>query len=331
LESDQESVGISVALCTYNGERFLRQQLESISSQTVLPSELVISDDGSTDNTLDIVHGFAARAPFPVVIRQNASNLGFAQNFASCFAECKGDVIAVSDQDDIWFPDRIERTWNAFETDAALGYVFSDAPFIDEADMPTGVTLYGSYPIFITDREAFADGRSILRAVLRWPIIYGTTMAFRSRFLSTILPIPVGWSHDWWISIVLSSLSSSRKLDPVTLYRQHASQVVGGRDWTLADYLQAGVERESRTYLQEEGLLSNAIGILETKPGQAPVLLEMLREKRDFLRKRMLAHEGGFLGLGAILALFFSSDYWIFGAGLKTFAKDVLLFAGLLK
>ena len=100
---------ISVALCTYNGERFLRQQLESIQQQSRLPDELVVCDDRSRDQTVAIVREFATSVSFPVVIVQNPETLGSSRNFEKAIRLCTGDLIALSDQDDIWYPNRLQR------------------------------------------------------------------------------------------------------------------------------------------------------------------------------------------------------------------------------
>ena len=99
-------MNISIAMATYNGEKYIKEQLQSLSNQTSLPFELVVGDDGSTDATLDILKEFCAHAPFPVRIHQNQANLGFARNFLDTARRCKGDWIAFCDQDDVWLPDK---------------------------------------------------------------------------------------------------------------------------------------------------------------------------------------------------------------------------------
>src|SRR6201999_469319 len=101
---------LSVALCTYNGERFLPQQLASMANQTRPPDELIVCDDRSSDRTIDIVREFAASAAYPVRIFENESNLGSAANFERAIRLCEGNLIALSDQDDIWYPIRLQRS-----------------------------------------------------------------------------------------------------------------------------------------------------------------------------------------------------------------------------
>src|ERR1700728_1787253 len=97
---------ISVAMATFNGEKYIREQLDSIAGQTLLPFELVITDDGSTDATLGIVENFASVAPFPVKIHRNESRLGYANNFIRAASLCQGELIAFCDQDDIWMTEK---------------------------------------------------------------------------------------------------------------------------------------------------------------------------------------------------------------------------------
>src|SRR6516165_6563427 len=96
-------------MATYNGAHFIRAQLESIAQQTLLPSELVVRDDASSDHTLNIVEQFASHAPFPIRIYRNAVRLGYPDNFMQAAALTTGKWIAFCDQDDIWLSQKLER------------------------------------------------------------------------------------------------------------------------------------------------------------------------------------------------------------------------------
>ncbi len=111
------SESVSVAMCTYNGAKFLPPQMESILAQTQAPDEMVVCDDGSTDGTVELLREFAAKAPFPVRIQQNSRNLGPAANFAQCMEMCGGEILVLADQDDVWFPYRLAETRAAFAAD----------------------------------------------------------------------------------------------------------------------------------------------------------------------------------------------------------------------
>ena len=105
---------VSIALATYNGEPFLMEQLESLAQQTLLPAELVVSDDGSTDKTIEIVREFAAHAPFDVVVLEHGARLNYRLNFRRAAKHCSGDLIAFCDQDDVWVPNKLERMVRVF-------------------------------------------------------------------------------------------------------------------------------------------------------------------------------------------------------------------------
>ena len=137
-------VDISVAMCTYNGSRFLAEQLKSIAEQTLLPCELIVCDDGSTDSTSEIVRIFAEAAPFPVRFIRNEQTLGSTNNFAKAVCLCRGDAIALCDQDDVWRKDKLERMAEVLDGEPEVGGVFSDASLVDENSQTLARVLCGS-------------------------------------------------------------------------------------------------------------------------------------------------------------------------------------------
>ena len=123
---------VSIAMCTYNGARFLREQLESIASQTCLPDELVVCDDGSTDATLGILASYAKVSNFPVRVHCNTIRLGATRNFEQAISLAQGEVIVLSDQDDIWRHDKLQILTHNFSKHLDAGFIFSDAIVINE-------------------------------------------------------------------------------------------------------------------------------------------------------------------------------------------------------
>lgn len=117
---------ISIAMASYNGEAFLHRQLDSLARQAVLPSELIVCDDGSTDSTLSIIADFSRSAPFPVIIARNPKRLGFTANFLQAARMCHGDLIAFCDQDDEWLPHKLHRILQISGQSDALVFAHAD-------------------------------------------------------------------------------------------------------------------------------------------------------------------------------------------------------------
>jgi glycosyltransferase involved in cell wall biosynthesis len=228
---------ISVALCTYNGSRFLQEQLESFTKQSRSPDEVVIVDDRSNDDTVAIAKAFARTAEFPISILENEANLGSTGNFEKAISLCSGDIIALSDQDDIWMPEKLERLESIFTSDPSVGMVFSDAVLVDERLVPIGIRLWAE-TFRPRDRAAFAAGRAS-KVLLQYNVVTGATMSFRRTLASAILPIPqlMGFIHDAWIALVASLGSRVVALDEkLVLYRQHTGQQLGAglSRWEIA-------------------------------------------------------------------------------------------------
>lgn len=201
---------ISIALATYNGGKYLQEQLDSFAVQTRLPDELVVCDDGSTDNTLDILRKYENQAPFTVRIFQNPQNLGYVQNFAKAMSLCSGDIIFLSDQDDAWYSNKIEVITGEFERDQSCMVITSNSDITDESLKKTGLTLLGQLRNVGSSERQFTNG-------------CGT--AIKKVFLKIVLPIPLNIpnGHDGWVH-ELGYLIEGRKIitDVLQLYRRHS-------------------------------------------------------------------------------------------------------------
>jgi glycosyltransferase involved in cell wall biosynthesis len=220
---------ISVALCTYNGAKFLPAQLASLASQTRLPDELVITDDLSTDDTRRIIENFAAVAPFAVRFFQNEKNLGSTKNFERAISFCDGDFIFLCDQDDVWLPEKIADLSAVLESGEEIGFVFSDAELVDENLNPLKAKLW-DYVFSPAERKAAQSGKW-LEVLLRRNVVTGATMAFRACFRQSFTPIPTHLPmliHDGWIALVIAAQAEARFLPKPTIkYRQHRNQQLG--------------------------------------------------------------------------------------------------------
>lgn len=229
------SMKVSVAMCTYNGAAFIAQQLDSIATQTILPNEIVICDDGSTDATLDIINSFSARFPNPITVHRNSVNLGSIRNFEQAMRMCSGDIIMLSDQDDIWYPDRVERSLDELMSDKQIGYVFSDADLIDCEGVSLNKMLWKSVRFNNFHMKKFGDGASQAEMIIRRPFVTGATMAFKAGLRDKILPIPkdktIKLHHDRWIALILSANGYYGRAihKPFIQYRLHNAQLIGVR------------------------------------------------------------------------------------------------------
>ena len=226
---------VSVAMCTYHGGAYLAEQLQSIAAQDRVPDELVVCDDGSGDATPSILRGFAARAPFTVRLEFNGQNLGSTQNFAKAVSLCRGRIIFLADQDDLWKPQKVRRLADAISADPGIGFAFSDARLVDAQGQPSGYTLWQSLSFEPADQARF-NAAGAFDLLLRRNVVTGTTMAFRSDFCELLLPVPSGWVHDGWFALLLAAVARGRALaEPLVDYRQHARQQIGAGPGTMLD------------------------------------------------------------------------------------------------
>jgi glycosyltransferase involved in cell wall biosynthesis len=214
-------------MCTYNGARFLHEQLESIAAQTRLPDELVVCDDRSADGSVEIIKSFARRAPFAVRLEINEDSLGSTKNFEKAIRTCHGEIIALADQDDIWLPWRLDDTEEVFAANPSLGCVFGDGQIVDEHARFTGRTLWQCFEFTAFRRWQVRHGYSTL-ALLNHHVATGATMAFRASIKEFVLPIPSICTHDAWIALIASCVHRIGLLPrPAIRYRCHSTQQIG--------------------------------------------------------------------------------------------------------
>lgn len=226
----------SIALCTYNGARYLRDQLDSIAAQTRPPDELVVCDDASTDDTLRIVSNFASSVPFAVHLHSSDENRGSTKNFERAIGLCHGDYIALSDQDDVWLPVKLATIEQEFARRPNTGLIFTDADVIDDAGLLAGYTIWEKLPVSVAERRRLRS-RGALNELMAGATVTGATMAFRGQFKELILPIPADLAiiHDAWIALMIAAVSEILPLDlRLIRYRQHSLQQVGAQERKLA-------------------------------------------------------------------------------------------------
>ena len=213
---------VSIAMCTYNGEQFLQQQLDSLSSQTRLPDEVVVCDDCSTDKTVEILYQWAKNAPFTVRVIQNESNLGCNRNFENALKNVTGDIVFLADQDDIWHSNKIEVMLKVFERKPNVGLVFHNSDVIDSNGNSLGldeVKLRGSWRL-----TSFM--RQISPNLDKHPIMSGCCCAIRGALIPKLLPIEVCYGYDVWIYFIMPAFADIVTItDKLISYRFHGSNI----------------------------------------------------------------------------------------------------------
>ncbi len=212
---------ISIALATFNGSRYLREQLKSLAEQICLPDELVVTDDCSTDDTLQIVAEFAAQAPFKVRAVKNDSRLGYRDNFMKAAALCSNPIIAFCDQDDIWHKDKLSDVVKQFE-DPAVMLVHHNANLIDAGGKFLKLALE---PRMLAEKLApryFAMGFTEIfrRELLAFSDLYNLSIDHQEP--------KEKMAHDKWVFFLAASLGKIVYLErPLVDYRQHPRNTYG--------------------------------------------------------------------------------------------------------
>jgi glycosyltransferase involved in cell wall biosynthesis len=214
-------------MCTFNGAFYLEEQLKSFTLQRRPPDELVVCDDGSQDSTLEILDSFSKQASFAVRVHSNPARIGYVKNFEQAIRRCDGEVIALSDQDDIWYPDKLSRLCAALERDDAVGGAFSNGNLIDSRSRTVRGNLWQNFKFTAKEQRRFRSADA-LGVLLRRNVVTGMTLVFRSDLRERLLPIPESWEHDSWIAVLLVLTSRLEMLpDRLVQYRIHPRQKIG--------------------------------------------------------------------------------------------------------
>ena len=210
---------ISVALCTYNGEKYLPAQLSSILNQTYPAYEIIVIDDGSYDATLDIIKDYASKTT-AIKYFVNQQNIGFVQNYSQAISKTCGDYVALSDQDDIWTEDHLEKLLNNIGDKAVC---VGDSMMINADGQVTGVTFSEiKQNIYIPEK----DVSRAYRIFYNYNPYQGASMLIDRKWIESLLPIPseVGY-HDTFLA-GCASLTKGLAVIPdiITMYRMHDGQ-----------------------------------------------------------------------------------------------------------
>lgn len=217
-------IRFSVAMCTYNGEAYIREQLQSILDQDVPVDEIVVSDDGSADDTVEIVKEVLSQSGIRHEIIVNKKNLGFRKNFEQAIGRTQGEIIFLADQDDIWKREKVRLTWKHFQKNPGCLLVFSNAVVVSEDRKPQTMDLWDSVLL----KKELHPQMDWKRLFLKGWYVTGAAAAIRRTLFEEAVPFPATCYHDAWLGM-RAALCDGIEAEPEKLicYRQHAENQIG--------------------------------------------------------------------------------------------------------
>lgn len=311
---------ITVVMATYNGRRYLDEQLRSILRQTRPPDELLINDDGSTDGSAELIRSLVQNQKGRIDFRINKERLGAVRNFDALVHRATGDIIFFSDQDDIWSLNKIARVEHEFASHPSIGAVFSDARVINERSEVIQPSLWKLLDFSSKYRRAWASGKTNT-VLVRRSIAAGATLAFRSRYRRIVLPFSPHAIHDFWVAVLIAQVASVGAIaEPLVDYRIHPANQVGvGRTSILWDADVAAAE-SWRELKQFEALRQRleAMGLLGS------CVQELVDAKIEHLSFRVHLPRSVVRRAGAIAIHLASGDYSRYARGMRSAVGDLL-------
>jgi len=314
-------------MCTYNGGPHIAAQLESLLAQTRLPDEVVISDDGSTDGTWDVLEAFARRARsmgVAVDLKRQPGNLGFVANFSETLCRATGGVLFLCDQDDVWHAEKLEAMAARFAMEPDLLMLASDARLVDARGHDLGTTAFAAIGLKADERSRVHGGHAF-EVLLRRSMVVGATAALRREVMGSALPVGRGWIHDEWLAAVLSAMGRLDVIErPLIDYRQHGANQVGMRRRGAVDWW-FGMVVPRREQYETELVRVDALKAHLLQLGVSPEYLEGLERKREHFRARVaLGGRPRWSRVAAIVSEMFRGNYRRYGTGARTALRDVI-------
>ncbi|HET7576763.1 MAG TPA: glycosyltransferase [Sphingomicrobium sp.] len=318
---DDQRLRVSIAMATYNGERFIREQLDSFAAQTRLPDELAVCDDGSTDATIEVVREFAATAPFHVRLECNSTNLGSNENFSKAVSMCSGDWIFFSDQDDRWHSEKISRVLECFKD--GIHVVTNDCMITDEHENPWNTKLSNVRSLGLPD-EALESG---------------CCTAFTHHFAELAFPVPPEVAYDTWTCFLGDRLRLRAILaEPLQIYRRHGRNLsnasISWRKptwWKLA--VRYGLKNPVEAWMRRclfldccKDRILKRRQIAAKLAGADNVMLaldELATERQAYRMRTKILSSSRTQRLSEVLQMWRSGGYGYFGSW-KSAAKDIL-------
>lgn len=244
---------VSIVLCSYNGAKYIEEQIESLLNQTYTPIEIIVCDDYSTDDTIMILERLANNDN-RISIYKNEQNIGLNKNFEKACQLAKGDFISICDQDDIWRNNKIEKLISLFTNDEIILCHSQSTRFTDK--IPDHIKTYNKRNLLVGN-----DARQLFY----FNTIAGHNIMFRKKLLQFALPFPSNVFYDWWICMVACCYGNIAATNEVlSFHRSHDNNVTLGKKDEKKQTRSKAIERTeaAKTFLKIDGMKkeSNVFG-----------------------------------------------------------------------
>ena len=278
----------AVAMALYNGERFLHKQLESIRTQTKAPDQVIFCDDGSTDNTVNLVwdyiqeHDLADKWTLVV----NEENLGYARNFFKAMSLCTADLVFLADQDDVWKPDKIEKMTGVMDSHPDINLLSCKFEIINGEDQ----VMHGL--LARKQRETFALKSVSNKDLLRGFYWLGMLMCVRRDYLQNILPVAKNLSiaHDRVLSHCAADKGKFYEYDYVGAYHRRHDNNTAREEHRVTKLLDLPKKLKEIAVSQKlwEDILQAELPLRSESRGEIEERLVLLKGREDALRGKSL-------------------------------------------
>jgi len=314
---------ISVVICTFQGELYIQEQLESILRQTRPVDEILLLDDGSKDQTVELARCLLEKSGIRWQIIQNQKNVGVARNFEQGIRKSQGDIVLTSDQDDVWTADKAEHFEKIFLENPNCVLAFSDAKVTDSNLQVLRESLWDASGFGQKQQQLFRE-QKYFSVLFSDNVVTGAAMGIRKRFAEMCIPAPAGTLHDYWFALCAPAYGSILAIaEKDLMYRQHGKNVVGipGKGWTgkLKRWVHTvEIMQKDRTNRRIRAqMLYDYLNILRTEKGdieitkaQLAVLIEDAKKWMDFSSWRDSLNEKSRInGISQILFHALQGDY----------------------
>lgn len=326
---------ISVVLCTYNGAPYIAEQIHSILAQTLPATEIILSDDGSSDNTVEIAQSLLESAQinklwrgyFTILTRSEP--VGVAENFYLACLETKFPFIVLCDQDDIWESNKLELQSQIMMQRPDLLLSHSDAALIDENNAVLPLSLFETLGVTSREFRSINSGKA-LDVFLKRNLVTGATVMMKRVVLNLAGPIPRGWIHDEWFALVASVAGGvDASVEKLIRYRQHDSNVIGVTKLSFKNRIsklrEPRTERNYNLYERANSLLLwFEMSQLGKDTSEFYALRHLFRENLRHQRARINLPDNQMKRIIPVLIELLSGRYSLFGRGLQDVLRDLV-------